>query len=391
MTTWTAVEEARSGGVDVVQYLRATGWNVVGEGERVTSWERTVQNEPLRIVVPAKRDGEDFALRMAEAIAVIAYAERRTFGEALADVEAGGADVVSVRINASTPTGLAPLSVAEKAVTALRKLVVGSAAGITVQGAVLPNRKKRAERYAGRARLATSAGSFVLTAVMPLYEARIADDQTPGQVPLDETLEIPATPFGRQVAERMRTVAHAAVSLAADVVAGRDDVTAFDENASATGNSTELEALAGLGGGLPRDYQVRFTSSPVVAGGLDDPEILTVGVQEQRVLEEAAGLLRERKPKAETTVVGFVVRLARDDTEWGPGDVWIKGLEAGAGREHRYRVYLSEDQLHEATIAFDRRLLVSAQGRLRVRGTSLSLEDLRAFTVQQELPQAPQG
>ena len=281
----------------------------------------------------------------------------------------------------------APLTVANAAVAALKDYVVGTAAALDLVTAALPARKPRAERYASRVRLSTSSGSFVLTVAMPLDEGRVDRDREAGQAAMDEVIEIPTPPFGRQVTDRMRSVAQAAVALAAKVHEGDDDVTAFEADPVATGNATELEALAHLGGGLAGDYRIRFTQSPVAPRSAA-PTLLTVQPREQEVLAQAAVLLREQQEQDDITVSGAVVGLARD-AGVGPGGVVVKGVEARSGTTHRYRVVLSEDDYHEALMAHDRGLQVSVRGSLVVRGNFLRIEGVRFFTVQQELPQEP--
>jgi hypothetical protein len=379
----------RASAVEIAPYLRSTGWLQIQTRERFDVWARPRRDDTLRVVLPKDATAEDFAQRNVEALMVLAFAEDRTLPEVLADVEAGGADVISVRLDTSAPSGQAPLAVAEEAVSALKAFVVGAAAGLEVGTAVLPPRRPRAERYAARARLSTGVGSFILTVAMPLYEGRPEADLAAGQTAMDEFLEVPAVPYGRQVAARMRSVTESAVGLARQVYEGSDDVTAFDTDPGTTGNATELEALARLGGGLVHEYRIRFTSSPVVPATLPEPAIVTVTPREQQVLGQAAELLRERKPKDDVTVVGTVVRLARD-AGLGPGEVVVRGVELGTGGAHRYRAYLSEDQYRQAILAHERGLQVAVRGSLVVRGTFLILEALRWFSVQQELPQEPE-
>lgn len=377
---------ARAGAIDLRRYLTASGWRRTVATDRYVVWSETQTDRRLQIVLP-EPDAEDFAQRVIEALQVLAHAERRTVSEVLADAEAGGADVVSVRINTNAPSGLAPLDVADRAVGALKNLVVGSAAGVEIAGAILPPHRPRAERYAGRARLATGSGSFVLTVAMPLYEGRTEADVAPGQAAMDEVVEVQAVPFGRQVANRMREVSLAATQLAQEIEGGRDDITAFDTDPGVTGNATELESLAHLGGGLASTYSIRFSASPVI-GPHSEPAVVPVGPREQQVLGQAAQLLRELKPKDDVAIAGTIVRMARD-ADHGPGEAVIKGVEMGPGRVHRYRVQLSEEQFREAIAAFDRGLPVFARGNLVVRGNFLTLDALTSFSVQMDLPLTP--
>ena len=379
---------ARARDADLSSYLERAGWTRGRRDDRVERWTVRHENETLRVVLPVLRDAADYEQVFYEALRVVAYAANKSVLEVLADVEYGGADVVSVRLTPDAPTGQAPLTTAQIAVTALKAFVIGSAASLDASGAVLPPRRLRAERYASQVRVSTSPGSFVLTLALPLYEQTPRVEAADLQTAMDESIEIQATPYGRQVAARMRSVAENAIVLSRKIAAGEEDITSFETDPAASGNATELEALAGLGGRTQRQYQVRFATSPVVPVRQAAPTLLAVEADAQEWFGKAARLLRERKPKDDVTVTGKVVRLAREGG-LGPGEVVIRGLESGARNEHRYRVQLSDDQYRQALTAHGRTAEVSARGTLAIRGNFLIIESLRGFTVQEALPERP--
>jgi hypothetical protein len=205
---------------------------------------------------------------------------------------------------------------------------------------------------------------------------------------MDESIEIQATPYGRQVVARMRSVAENAIALSGKIAAGGEDITSFETDPTASGNATELEALAGLGGRTQRQYQVRFAMSPAAPEPQATPTLLVVDVDAQERFGKAARLLRARKPKDDVTVTGKVVRLAWEGG-LGPGEVVIRGLESGARNEHRYRVHLSDEQYRQALSAHGRTAEVSVRGTLAIRGNFLIIERLRGFAVQEGLPEPP--
>jgi hypothetical protein len=370
--------------IDFSSYLARSGWTPVQRSDLSAVWTRRHQAQVLRLVLPSPGVA-DFHELMYEALRVIAFAADKSLVEVLADVEFGGADVVSVRLASSAPSGQAPLTMAQAAVTALRAFVIGSAAGLDAITAVLPARRPRAERFANQVRLSTTAGSFVMTVALPLFERPAVGGPESLQTTLDDSVVIPAVPYGREVARRMRDVAQQAIRLTREIAEGEEDITAFESDPAASGNATELEGLSGLGGRGERRYEVRFTQSPVIAPDPDVPTVLAVEPDAQELFRKAARLLRERKPKDDVTIRGQVVRLARDGG-LGPGDVVIRGREPGAQNEHRYRVHLSEDQYGQAIAAHERSAEVSARGSLAIRGNFLMLEPLAGFTVQLSLP-----
>jgi len=81
------------------------------------------------VVLPVDRNVIDFAARAYEAIQVLAYADEKSVTEVLADVEVGGADVVSVRLTTNAPSGRRPSRWRMPRVAALKDYVVGNRGG----------------------------------------------------------------------------------------------------------------------------------------------------------------------------------------------------------------------------------------------------------------------
>ena len=102
-------------------------------------------------------------------------------------------------------------------------------------------------------------------------------------------------------------------------------------------------------------YQLRFSRSPL-AGQPADPVVLRITPGQQRILGEAADLLRTRQPRAGVTIQGLVVRLHRSSA-FGPGEAVIEGIAHRNG------------------------LQVSVTGNREERGTHLHLRRLTAFSV----------
>ncbi len=372
--------------LDFQSYLARSGWELTRHQDRVNVWSQTIDRRMLQVVLPLDTEAPDFGELLYQAIRVIAFAARKSVFEVIADVEYGGADVVSVRLVANAPSGQAPLTVAQAAVTALKSFVIGAAAGLDAVTAVLPSRRPRAERYANQVRLSTSSGSFVLTLALPLFEQAPTVDPNAIQTAMTDSVEVEATPYGREVAHRMRSVATHAVELTTAIAEGREDLTVFEADPALSGNATELEGLAGLGGRGNRPYEIRFVASPIVAQRSVDPTVISVPDQSQETFARAAKLLRERKPKDDITVVGKVVRLAREGG-FGPGEIVLRGLEPAAQNEHRYRIALSEDQYRLAITAHERSAEVAARGSLSIRGNFLIIYPLRWFSVQEAIPE----
>ena len=92
-------------------HLERTGWSLTDADTRTTLWTLgTDGDRPLAVVLPVGDTRDDIRERLGEALRTVAYAERRSISEVLADLSfAGGADMLSVRFTpAGAPSGSAP-------------------------------------------------------------------------------------------------------------------------------------------------------------------------------------------------------------------------------------------------------------------------------------------
>lgn len=354
-------------------YLQAAGWTSLSATPRESMWRpRASELGDLVIALPGSIDFGDAERDVFEAINTLAYAERRSTRELLADLTVGGADSVSVRLVPSTPPGRAPLSLAHDSISALRQFVVGSAAAIFNKSLVLPSRRPiLAETYAANTQLATVPGSFVLDLTLPLGVEAESQEESDALLPDPQ-------PLGRQVAERMQATARGALDKAATIVLSEGDVSDFANPTLRLGNATELEALALLGGER-LDYQLRFTQSAFVPGQVP-ARIVSVSRRQQEVLMEASTFLRTYQPQENVTVEGPVVRLYREKNS-GPGEITIGAVLDDSGQEKRCRLSLSEADYAEATQAHLNGLRVRATGDVVAAGKFKRLERPRNFHV----------
>src|SRR4051794_21077393 len=123
---FTPSQLAAFGGDTVQAYLLASGWDLKSSNERTQSWVAVHDRRRLTVVVPLIPEADDYVQLLDEALRVIAFASRKSVMEVVADLEYGGADVISVRLTPDSPSGQAPLPVAQAAITALRDFVVGA-------------------------------------------------------------------------------------------------------------------------------------------------------------------------------------------------------------------------------------------------------------------------
>jgi hypothetical protein len=367
----------------VASYLQAAGWSLEDQDTRTSLWRVTSAQgvESLEIVLPTRQEVIDYPDRLEAALRTLAYAEQRLPDEVRSDISFGGADTVAVRLTPDAPPGEAPLSLAHSAVSALHSFVVGSAAAIEIHELVLPShRPPWAESYAGKVRLSTQPGSFILNLALPLVADIGNEGSTDGESGEQLMFNLPPQPFGRRVSTRMFRSAQAAQKLAEEVSAGDRPLRAFGEDpVGPAANATELAALKALGGPDYDLYQLRFTQSPL-AGQPSDPVVLRITPGQQRILGEAADFLRARQPRTGVTVQGLVVRLHRSGA-FGPGEVVIQGIDDDSGATRRYRLELTEEDYLDAVRAHRNGLQVSVSGDREERGTHLQLRRLTSFSV----------
>ena len=365
----------------LTEYLRLSRWRLEDEDDSTSLWFSTEDTRAqVQVVVPKRPDDRDYAERIGKALAAVAYAERRRTEEVVRDVDAGGADGVSVRLFPPAPSGAAPLDTAHAALSSLRQLVVGSAVGAEAADdvLVLPSRRPaRAEAYVGQTLVTTRPGSFIIDASFPLAEVNEELPPPPGSLSTDDI----DSPFGRRVTQRMLAVVRGATALATRVGEGETGITDF-AGESAPGNATELAALAGLG--TARDgqgrYQLRFSQTPLWRSAPGwRPQLVTVTPSQQAVLRDAANYLRERQPRQGVTVEGLVVRLSRSGM--GAGDVVVEGVDDDTEESRRFALNLSAPDYDDALRAHREGYRVVVVGDLDVRGTRRSLRNIASFDV----------
>lgn len=361
-------------------YLARSGWTLLDADEHTAMYQRLIDEQDLRAVVPTRTDIIDYADEVQEALRTVAFSERRSVEEVANDVTMpGGADTIAVRLRPALPSGQAPLGLALEAISALRNYVVGAAAGLDMEGSlVLPSRRPaRAETYADQVRLSTAPGSFVVQLGLPLTDEEGV--QGGSTSPPDKLLEIPETPYGRRVTNRLVAVTRRSVALAQRVSDGDADLKDFGLPERAAANATELSALAAVGGEDHARYDLRFAQSP--QGGIAaSPSVLRVTPGVQRVLGEAADFLRLAQPRANLRVQGLVVRLTRDGA-FGPGQISVLGATDDSGRSRRVRMNLEESAYNAALRAHREGLFVVAVGDLERTGNVQWLRRVSEFAI----------
>lgn len=372
---------------NLTAYLEAAGWAAseveVAEDVHVAAARSVVWTPPqpehadLQVALPSE-GVEDSVRDLYEAARVVAYVEGFTLGGLLDGIAEGGADTLSVRLLPDERSGVAPLALAQESITALRMLIVGSAAALTNDALVLPSRRPAlVEQYAAEAQVSTRPGSFIWDVALPLT----VDADKASAVPVGQgtLMELMPQPFGRRVTNRIATVATNALAMAQRVEEGTASIEQFNQTHLHLGNALELDALARLGEVPGAPYQLRLVQSALVPRTIPT-RLLSASPAQRARLSEAAEFLRTTQPQQGITVEGFVVRLFRDSA-FGPGDVTIHAVLDDSGRTKACVMHLAEEDYAEAHRAHLEGLIVVAKGDLRTAGTRKSLINVTQFHV----------
>lgn len=364
----------------IADHLSRTRWSRQ-EHPRTVLWTWG-GGDNVQIALPA--DGyEGEPGNTLDAVRALAYAEKRTVEQMVADLSTpGGADTISVRlVGPDNEAGITRAGLLSHAVEAISDLVRGAATALRTTSAMPVNASALEKEYAASLRVSTSPGSFVINAALPLLPGAAVGGSTADHS-LDDYALIPAEdltppePFGGRVLERIRTVAVRSTALARDVNTGKSSLARFVTAPETTGTSLELAALSRLSGVEHTDdtvdpgaFDLLMTSSRAV---FNEPAWLSVTPGEQRVLWRAAELLRGKEPLKGVRIEGTVVRLARE-LMIGPGQITIFGNLEGAPRH--VIVELSESDYRDAVRAHQEDRPVEATGDVTFAGTRTRMTD----------------
>lgn len=362
---------------NLTSYLQAAAWRRSEVGRTVVWQPSSAEHSDLQVALPQDGVGDSPEV-LHEAARVIAYVEGFTVAGLVNSLSGSGADTLSVRLLPDELSGVAPLALAQESITALRMLVVGSAAALTNSALVLPSRRPAlVEQYAAEAKVSTRQGSFIWDVALPLtVEAGKASAVPDGQATL---MEMAPQPFGRRVTNRILSTAANALAMASRVADGTASIEQFALPHLRLGNALELDALARLGDVPGAPYHLRLSQSALAPRTRPSTTLSATPSQRER-LAEAAEFLRTTQPQEGVTVEGYVVRLFREGA-FGPGDVTLHAVLDDSGKNKACVMNLAEEDYAEAHRAHLDGLVVVARGDLATAGTRKRLKNPTQFHV----------
>lgn len=281
-------------------YLRARGWVLADHTPTVAVWARRTddQEDEFEILQPLDPGLRDYAMRMADALHVLAVSESRSELEILREIGNATWDVHTVRIRpADEPAGMVAIDDGIQAAESLRGLVAACAYPVFAQRhrAVQPARKPSGfTEFLRTVRIGAAAeGSYILTAHTPV-PPRLSADQPP--LSDDAPVGLPdPEPVERQVTLQVYRAVRAAHDAATTSLLAADGLAPFTRAVDVGVTANLCEALAGLGGLSGHPYDLSLSLAAVRPGNLR-PEPIRFRRDHLPVLREAAQELRERTP-----------------------------------------------------------------------------------------------
>ena len=157
--------------LEVVSYLRSSGWTKAGE--KPGNWSRWVradqEGEEFEVTVPLNHQFRDFATRMGDVLQVLAVIEARSQLQILRDLLVTGSDVIRLRLaDPDLAEASVPLDEGATFVQKAKVMMLAAACAAVDPRVYYPSRKPaQAIDYMRRARLGqTEPGSFIITIIL---------------------------------------------------------------------------------------------------------------------------------------------------------------------------------------------------------------------------------
>ncbi len=361
------------GPLELMAYLRARGWKQEAEiSNKGSIW---VHDNDTDVVLPARRQFGDYALRVSEVLRTLSKAEDRSELEVLRDIQTTTSDLVRIRIaDKHTEAGTLPLENAVRFVEHARDLMLAAACAAIEKKPVYAKRKpQQAMDYLNHVQMGqTERGSFVLTILSP-----VAPELRPAQGTLLPESE-PQDPFERQVTKTLMSSIHALDSAARDATS-QSNMEPFQSAVSAGVSANLCDAIVGLSA-VSSGEALALTMSwsrtrPVASTFQNQVRLESDAIP---VIEEAARVFREVAPLEDYEVTGFV-RASDRPFDAVQGDITLDALVDG--KFHRVTIPLTPSDYSLALKAHDVRKIVTCTGELIKQGRGYRLQNPRYFRV----------
>jgi hypothetical protein len=335
-------------------YARGEGWSAVERyGEHSQVYANAATGD--EIVIPGTSQLGDYEAVVVDLITHFANAESRGELQVYRDLVSADCDVVRVRLPDAEDDGSVAIDAGVDLFSNSRQLIMSAAcAAWAPKRSYRAGKVKQADDYMQRVRLGqTEQGSFVVTLLAPVPPV-IEENQTSLFWP-----EVASEPYERKVTRRLATGLDAAADAVEKFNLG-SGAGVFDA-AIPFGLSANLcdaaAALSDRGEGFEVSVTwARTRPAPVRRWSR------TFTRAEGLAFREVSRLFREKDPRPDENIQGFVVKLARHGAADDDGDVIIRAYVDDALVSIRSR--LEPQDYHVAIEAHDLHHMIEMTGTL---------------------------
>lgn len=331
-------------------------------------------DESAEILLPNSSRFADYAAAVAQVIDAMSEVERRDELQILKDIQVSGTDVLRVRATGADDSGAIDVDAGVGLFRSSYDLLLAAACAVGKKKRVYKAGKNaEAAKYMKSVKFGqTEIGSFVVTLLSPVPPLMSGDEQA-GLWP-----EFDQEPFERQVTRVLGDAMEQVQKAVARVNSGHG-IEEF-ERAVDLGVSANLCAatskLIESGEGL--DLSLTWARSRQTP---QPRSSFKFGPDDGRILSEAARLLKDKAPRPDEDLTGFVTKLSRSEVQV-PGTITIKAIIDE--KLTSVTTDLSEEMYAKATAAHADRNTISISGDLVREGQRWKLNNPRDLSVLHE-------
>lgn len=358
--------------LEVASYLRANRWHLAEKLDRGAFWIKDEGGASFEILLPLDAALRDFPNRIAEVLATLEQAEKRSQLEIVEDLATTSADVVRPRLPGANHAGEISLEQGQIVYAEARNLMLAAACAAVEKRSLYAKRKpEQAMSFLKHASFgAPRRGSYILTIISPVSPMISTGEDLFGE-------EIAEEPFERRT---MRTLAEAiqALEVASREVAVTGELEPM-KRAVRRGVSANLcEAIIGLHEGSgEKGVEFAFSWAPLRAMPKGVPQFSSVTPDYISIIRETARLFRETETAGGIEVLGLVNRLQHQGGDHGR--VTIFGSADGVPRNVTAELSGADHSL--AVRSYQERIPLSCVGELAKEGKSWVLRNPREIEL----------
>lgn len=367
-TTW---HDAKVTSDQLEAYLHHKQWFQDGKIRGIATVWHQPADEEAEVVVPLAY-AKDFQPRLREALAAIAFFEKREVREVQSQISRLFANVITVRvIHADTSDGTIPMSDGVLLITKAKELMLAAAVSIYSKKKQFTGAApKSAKAYLDTLLLGqTEIGSYVVNLIAPVQTNTVLTNTTANVVP-----------FAQAITSNLVTSLEA-IAKASSTYEQNGDLKVFDDAVQAGASSNMCDALLGFSGiNHNRAFEITVTAS---AGPLfkSEPRKFDFSSKHIELLEKVSNYYKDDYVLRERRLIGHIVKLSRPKDQ-SSGTITINSIVGDTQRN--VRVELAGDDYHTAVLAHDNSRLVRVNGDVHIKSKSAHLLTPMNFGVIEE-------